>query len=265
MHMSSWKDLWSQATRHHFLSTIPNSLRLPREKSVCNEFWNQFVILFQQLGEFARKVAFCSSGFVQQPQNASCTYTKKAWPTDRQADSPTGAWHGHGLAPTKAACRRSVEVLLAKVKDLSPRIATQRLGLVSARARRFTSTIWSVCPNIEEDPWILDLPLEMLVLLCWQCWVAKPNLVVNVVRIVTIVVQIWQILMRLMLSPCPRDCIYTDWTKWSICEPFCKGNQSRSRKRKVEAADGGKPCSKEERQDSGGGSYMVMCDSRRSI
>ena len=60
-----------------------------------------------------------------------------------------------------------------------------------------------------------------------------------------------------MLSPCPRDCIYGDWTKWSTCEPFCKGNQSRSRKAKVEAADGGKPCSKEERHSGGSWQWEI--------
>lgn len=49
-----------------------------------------------------------------------------------------------------------------------------------------------------------------------------------------------------VLSPCPRDCLYSDWTNWSTCEPFCLGKQSRSRSVKLEAADGGTACSKEE-------------------
>jgi len=50
-------------------------------------------------------------------------------------------------------------------------------------------------------------------------------------------------------APCPRDCLYSDWTNWSTCEPFCLGKQSRSRSVKLEAADGGTACSKEDQEE----------------
>ncbi|CAE7555101.1 Hmcn1 [Symbiodinium pilosum] len=41
---------------------------------------------------------------------------------------------------------------------------------------------------------------------------------------------------------CPVDCVMTDWTDWSPCDPFCNGTQKRERNILKHAAYGGTPC-----------------------
>ncbi|CAE7739327.1 Sspo [Symbiodinium sp. CCMP2592] len=41
---------------------------------------------------------------------------------------------------------------------------------------------------------------------------------------------------------CPVDCVMTEWTDWSPCDPFCNGTQKRERNITTHAAYGGVPC-----------------------
>ncbi|CAE7251463.1 SSPO [Symbiodinium natans] len=61
-------------------------------------------------------------------------------------------------------------------------------------------------------------------------------------------------------DPCPVDCVYSDWAEWSVCEPYCSGNTTRSRSIVAEAAHGGVACVKEElREQKACANFCMDC------
>ncbi|CAK9026820.1 Hemicentin-1 (Fibulin-6) (FIBL-6) [Durusdinium trenchii] len=41
---------------------------------------------------------------------------------------------------------------------------------------------------------------------------------------------------------CPVDCVLLDWTEWTECAPYCSGEKNRTRTVMLEAVDGGQAC-----------------------
>eukprot|EP00435_Cladocopium_sp_Y103_P011751 s2316_g3.t1 len=206
------------------------SLSLSKAKEQCQADANCFGLF--DAGCDGKEVAFCSSGFVQQPQNASCTYTKKA--LDRRADSPTGTdWHGlartgtdwHGLARTGTDWHGLARTY--RVKDLSPRIATQLLvrgtaSTVTGASGRPASLSARAIRAVPERPRLrprdcgCDVTFYRVLYLLYLA------------KIRSVPFQVQEAVQR--AKACGNFCMncqVTEWTDWTSCSKSCDGGSSK--------------------------------------